>query len=327
MIDENNFKQVIFEYAMEKYEKRLDEFYDKFFDEFPYDYEGLGDELHFKNFIDWLMIEKKLPDTGKTIVEEFVDVHQELAEQMKQNLLGMKNVISSEFVILSKNNLELTLKDRKTGKLYPVRLHSNVSGIGRNTIIIGRIHPFGTFYRFAGAFMSYNSPMILDTDVLMNAFEEKSIERAESIVLAPHTKLTAILNKYPFQWIDSICEEIKINVKERKDAKVKLIAAKLQNNIVEIIANLPKKSKEALNLILNNGGFLQYGKLKGYDDEISFWWNENPPTSTIGILRLKGILVVGRMPIAGRMYKMALIPKDIRELVQKAVNIQEQVKA
>lgn len=319
MIDENNFKQVLFEYTMEKYEKSLDEFYDKFFDEFPYDYEGLDDELHFKNFIDWLMIEKKLPETGKTIVEEFVDAHQELTGQIKQNLLGMKNVISSEFIVLSKNNLELTLKDRKTDKIYPARLHSNVSGIGRNTLIIGRIHPFGAFYRFAGAFMSYNSPMILDTDVLMNAFEDRSVKQAESIVLAPYTKLTAILNKYPFQWVDGICDELGIDLKERKDAKVKLIANKLQSNIQEIIPNLPQKSKEALNLILNNGGFLQYGKLKGYDDEISFCWNENPPKSTIGILRLKGILAVGKMPIAGRMYKVAMIPKDVKELLQKEI--------
>lgn len=317
MIDENNFKQVLFEYTMEKYENKLDEFYDKFFDEFPYDYKGISDELHFKNFIDWLMIEKKLPETGKTIVEEFVCQHPELNEEMKQKLLNMKNVISSEFVVLSKNKLELTLKDRKTGNLYPARLYSNVSGIGRNTLIIGRIHPFGTFYRFAGAFISHNSPMILDTDVLMNAFEDRSIEQAESIVLAPYAKLTAILNKYPFQWVDGICDELGIDVKEKKDVKVKLIANMLQSNIKEIIAAIPQKSKEALNLILNNGGFLQYGKLKAYDDEISFWWNENPPKSTIGILRLKGILAVGKMPIAGRMYKVAVIPKDIIGPLQK----------
>ena len=240
---------------------------------------------------------------------------------MKQNLLGMKNVISSEFIVLSKNNLELALKDRKTGKIYPTRLYSNVSGIGRNTLITGRIHPFGTFYRFAGAFMSYNSPMILDADVLMNAFEDKSIERVESMILAPYAKLTAILNKYPFQWIDGICDELGIDIKEIKDAKVRLIADKLQGNIQEIIAKLPQKSKEALNLILNNGGFLQYGKLKAYDDDISFCWNECPPTSTIGILRLKGILAVGKMPIAGRMYKVALIPKDIRELIQNQMMV------
>lgn len=72
-------------------------------------------------------------------------------------------------------------------------------------------------------------------------------------------------------------------------------------------------------MILANEGFVQYGKLKEYDDDITFWWNNDLPTSTIGVLRLKGLLVVGKMPIAGRMYKVALIPKEIRELMQKAI--------
>lgn len=321
MIDENNFKQVLFEYTMEKYENKLDEFQDKFLDEFPYNYEGLSDELQFKNFIDWLMIEKKLPDTGKTIVEEFVGNHPDLDEKMKQNLLNMKNVISSEFIVLSKNKLELTLKDRKTENLYTTRLYSDVRGVGRNTLLIGRIHPFGTYYRFAGAFLIHNSPMILDTDVLMNAFEDRSIKQAENIVLAPYAKLTAILNKYPFQWIDGICDELGIDTKEKKNTKVKLIADKLQYSMQEVIANLPQKSKEALHLILKNGGFLQYGKLKGYDDEISFYWNEVPPTSSIGILRLKGILAVGKMPMTGRMCKVVLIPKDIMGPLQKVIGM------
>lgn len=266
------------------------------------------------------MIEKKLPDTGKTIVDEFVCENPGLNEEMKQKLLSMKNVIRSEFVVISKKGLDIALKDRKTNNKYPVKLYSNIPGVGRNTLLIGRIHPFGSYYRFAGAFMIYNSPMILDPDIMMNAFEERSIEQAENIVLAPYTKLTAILNKYPFQWVDGICEEIGINLKERKDIKVKLIAAKLQNNMGEIIANLPQKSKEALKVIFDNGGFVQYGKLKEYDGKIPFWWSEDPPKSTIGILRLRGIVAVGKMPIAGRMYKAALIPRDIRELIQKEIN-------
>ena len=318
MIDEDNFKQVLFEFAEESHGKQFEEFIDKFFDEFPYNYEGLSDELCFKNFIDWLMIEKSLPETGKTIVDEFVDTHPELDAEMKQNLLNMKNIIRSEFVVLSKKGLELTLKDTKTGKLFDTRLYFDVPGVGRNTLIIGRIHPFGNYYRTAGIFLIHNSPMILDTDVFMNAFEDRNIEKAESIVLAPHTKHTAILSKYPSQWVDGICEEIGVDVKEIKNVKVKLIAAKLQNNM-EIISNLPQKSKDALKLILANKGFVQYGKLKGYDDDMTFWWNEDPPNSTIGILRLKGILAVGKMPNAGRMYKVALIPKEMRELIQKAI--------
>ena len=57
-------------------------------------------------------------------------------------------------------------------------------------------------------------------------------------------------------------------------------------------------------------------KLKDYDDEITFWWNEDPPTSTIGVLRLNALLAVGRMPIGERMYKIALIPADIKDELQ-----------
>ena len=65
---------------------------------------------------------------------------------------------------------------------------------------------------------------------------------------------------------------------------------------------------------------MKYGKLKNYDDEITFWWNEDPPNSTIGILRLKALLAVGKMPLAGRMYRVALIPSDIRDDLQKMLS-------
>lgn len=317
MIDENNFKQVLFEYAMEKYEKRLDEFYDRFFDEFPYDYDGLSDELHFKNFIDWLMIEKKLPETGKTIVEEFVYKNPELNEEMKQKLLNMKNVISSEFIVLSNKKLDLNLKDRKTGKSYHVRLYSDVRGVGRNTLIKGRIHPFGTYYRFAGAFMSHNSPMILDPDIMMNAYEEKMIKDAEKLTLSNYSKLTAILNKYPSQWVDGICNELSLGTKGKKNIKAQIIAEKIKRDMPKIFASLPEKSKEVLKIILNDGGCINYGKLKDFEDGISFWWVNNPPTSPIGILRVKGLLAVGKMPQNGRMYSIALVPEDIREEIKK----------
>jgi hypothetical protein len=316
MIDENNFKQVLFEYAAEKYGEKFLEFYDKFFDEFPYDIEGLPDELHFKNFIDWLIIEKPLPHTGKTVVEEFVDEHSGLDEEMKQKLLQMKNVISSEFVVISKKQLNLKIKDRKSEKMYTVVLYSNNPDISSNTIIKGRIHAFGDHYKFAGIFTTYNSPMIMDSDILMSSFNERSIKDAENIILSANTKLTAILNKYPFQWVDGICEQLSIDAR-KKNIKAKMIAYKLQNELADILKNIPDKSKEALKLVLNNNGYVNYGQLKEYDDEITFWWNEDPPTSTVGILRLNALLVVGKMPMKGRMYKVALIPKDIREELEE----------
>ena len=55
MINEANFKQVLFDYAYEKYGKRFKEFHDTFYDEFPYKYEGLPEDIYIKNLA-WFKI-------------------------------------------------------------------------------------------------------------------------------------------------------------------------------------------------------------------------------------------------------------------------------
>ncbi len=51
----------------------------------------------------------------------------------------------------------------------------------------------------------------------------------------------------------------------------------------------------------------------GGEEEDSYWWKTEPPISTIGILRLHVLLFVGKAEIGGRMYRVAVVPKDIRE--------------
>jgi hypothetical protein len=312
MINETNFKQVLFDYAYEKYGERFREFHDTFYDEFPYKYEGLSEDLYIKNFIDWLMVEKVLPDTGKTIVEEFVSEHPDLDEEMKQNLLQMGDVVSSTFVVLSKKHQYLKIKDQNTHKIYNVELTSDTYA-DVNSLLTGRIHPFGDSYRFLGIFLIQNHPFIMDVDVVMEHFNSGNIKDAEEMVLSPKSRLTAIINKYPFQWVDGICEKLSLDIKKKKNEKAKMIDSKVKSDLSQIVNSLSKKSKEALKLVLNNDGYIKYNGLKKYDDEITFWWKDEPPTSTIGILRLNALLTVGKMPMGGRMYKVALIPADIRD--------------
>lgn len=313
MINVTNFKQVLFDYAYEKYGERFREFHDTFYDEFPYKYEGLSADLYIKNFVDWLMFEKVLPDTGKTIVEEFVSEHPDLDEEIKQNLLQTADVVSSRFVVLSKKQHNLKIKDQNTKKVYNVVLGPNDTSIGINSLVTGRIHPFGDLFRFLGIYFVQNSPFIWDTGVLMEQFNSGKIKDAEEIVLSTNSKLTAILNKYPSQWVDGICEELSLDSKGKKNEKVKMIDSKIKSDLSSIVNAIPKKSKQSLKLVLDNDGYVKYGNLKDYDDEITFWWKDEPPTSTIGILRLNALLTVGKMPMSGRMYKVALIPADIRD--------------
>src|SRR3989344_8575070 len=118
MIDANNFKEILTKYIATKYESKLAEFHDTFYDEFPYKIEELDEKSYVKNFMDWLIFEKKLPETGKTIVEEYIDENQELDESTKHKLIGTMKFICSEFVVLSKHGLSIKIKDIKTGAYY-----------------------------------------------------------------------------------------------------------------------------------------------------------------------------------------------------------------
>lgn len=308
----------LYNYCNKKYSREeMTAFIKSLEDEFPYHMEGMDMNTFLRNFMDWFVLEKVHPPTGKRITESYIEEHQELDEETKQKILNTKHVFLSEFVVIAKDGLNVKLKDRKNGSYYNVVQISNNPQIQANTLILGRIFPYGNIHRFAGAMALMHTPMILDTDIMMHAYEKKEIERAESILLSPSTKLTAVLNKYPFQWVDGMCEALSLGTGGRKNEKAKDIAGKIMMNFPKIINDLPEKSKEALTFTLKNGGFVKYSLLKDYDDKITWWWNNSPPKSTIGLLRLYGLLIVGKMPQGSKLYKVALIPKEIQTELQK----------
>lgn len=306
----------LYGYCHQKYSpENMTELLNQFEEDFPYYMEGLGQDSFIRNYMDWFVLEKVLPSTGKRITESYIEEHPELDEETKRKILNTRNIIVSKFVVIAKDGLNLKLKDKKDGSYYNVVQISNNPQIQANTMISGRIFPWGTIYRFAGVMLLAHTPMILDSDIMMHHYEKKEKERAESIILSPSTKLTAILNKYPFQWVDGICHALSLETSGRKNDKARDIAEKLITDLSEIINRLPEKSKEVITVILKNGGSVKYSMLKDYDDEISWWWNNHPPKSTIGLLRLYGLIVVGKMPQGSKLYKVAMIPKDLQEKI------------
>ena len=310
----------LYNYCSQKYSREeMEELLHKFEEDFPYHVEGIDQHSFIRNHMDWLVLEKVLPSTGKRITESYVEEHPELDEETKRKILSTKNIVVSKFVVIAKDGLNVKLKEMTNGSYYNVVQVSNNPQIQAYTMILGRIFPWGNIYRFAGVMALAHTPMILDPDIMMHAYEKKEIERVESIILSPSTKLTAVLNKYPFPWVDGMCEALSVGIGGRKSEKVKDIAQNLVADFSAIINRLPQKSKEALKVILKNGGSVKYSMLKDYDDEISWWWNNHPPKSTIGLLRLYGLIVVGKMPQGTKLFKTALIPKDVKEGLETVV--------
>ena len=308
----------LYDYCGKKYNKKeMTDYLNKLGEKIPYHLEGITQDNFIRNFMDWFVLERVMPETGKRLTESYVEEHPELDAETKKKILNTNKIIVSKFVVIAKDGLNLNLKDMENGSYYNVVQVSNNPQIQANTMILGRIFPWGQIYRFAGVMALGYTPMILDPDSMMHAYEKKEIERSENILLSPSTKLTAVLNKYPFQWVDDMCEALSLESEGRKNEKAKCITDKLMGNINAIINKLPEKSKEALALILKNGGFVKYSLLQKYDNEMTWWWNSHPPKSTIGLLRLHGLIVVGKMPQGAKTFKTVLIPKDIKEEIEK----------
>lgn len=311
MIDEENVNQAIYDYADEKYGEQLHELFLQYYDEFPEKDWELPNETWSNNFLAWLFFEKVLPKTGLTIAEEFAENTPELSPEMKENVLQMKNIIRSKFIVISKKGSFLKIKDQKRGDVYNIKLLTE-SPVSPNSVINGRIHPFSDHYRFAGVFQMSISPLILDPGVLFGAYENDQLKKIESIPLRRVSSLKSILNKYPAHWIDRMCMDYGLTERLKKD-KVRLIEAKIINDLPQIVLKLPKKSKEALAFCIEQGCIVKYGRLKKYDDDMDFFWKEGNPVSTIGLLRQKGLMVVGKMVFGDRRFKVAFIPVEIRE--------------
>lgn len=122
--------------------------------------------------------------------------------------------------------------------------------------------------------------------------------------------------------MDGICKALGIAVQGEKREKVKMIVETRQSREIQaILEKLPPRCKEALKLVLEKGGWVKYSQLASrFDDEITYGWDEDPPKSTIGIIRLHALLLVGRMGISGRMYKIAVVPSELQKVIEKFIS-------
>ncbi len=320
MIDMNNIHQAIFDYATEKYSHRAEELFNKYVDEFPEKDWDLPDESWGNNYLSWLFYEKPLPETGMTIAEEFAEESNEITPEMKKNIQTMRNMIRSEFVVLSVKKQIVKIKDTRDGSIYTVKRDKDSKRLSPNMLIVGRIYPFGKYYRTTGVFLMKTSPLILDPGVLMHAFEDDQIKRFEEIQLRKSSTFQSVMKKFPANWIDWMSEYYHVNQNLKKE-KIKDIERKLLSDLPSIVEQLSDEAKEIVQYCMENNGIVKYGKLKKYDDTFSFFWNEEPAESPIGELRQKALLFVGKMRFNERNYKVAFIPKELRNLLTELFNL------
>lgn len=131
--------------------------------------------------------------------------------------------------------------------------------------------------------------------------------------------ISAGLNKFRNSRINAVSKALGISTKHVKKDKIDQIVSRLTTELDEVIEKLPPESREALKLVMDDGGWVKYNKLSSeYGEENdSYFWETEPPASTVGVFRVHGLLFIGKAGIGGRMYKVAVVPKDIRKRLEE----------
>jgi hypothetical protein len=146
----------------------------------------------------------------------------------------------------------------------------------------------------------------------------KRAEECKSI--ARNASLAAELDKLPPHWIQAIAQQLGyLEPMEKADCVLHIThtlgdPAFLQRILVE----LSRSSLYILKCLLAKGGWSTFQVLSRQantdESEDSWWWVDDPPTSPLGQLRVRGLVFVGRTLLKTRRYRVAVVPRELREL-------------
>jgi len=137
------------------------------------------------------------------------------------------------------------------------------------------------------------------------------------------TSLIAALGRCPAEWIDAMVQTWNRPAGALKRDKIRDLSAFLMSRGESVLpGRLTRSERQALQRLIDAGGQILYGRLErefGDESEDDYWWTVQPPSSTIGRLRLKGVLYVGRVLRKTRWFATALIPYDLIPVVVKVL--------
>jgi hypothetical protein len=111
------------------------------------------DEEQFINFLDWFILQHRLPD-GRTVVEHFLTAHSDLSDEERAMLLGWRDVVEGIFEVQRRDGEALLTVNLVDG--LPYRVRSNMgpavfSRMPRRSFLVTRLVPIGDEWLLSGA--------------------------------------------------------------------------------------------------------------------------------------------------------------------------------
>ncbi|MGE5508871.1 MAG: tetratricopeptide repeat protein [Chitinophagales bacterium] len=159
-----------------------------------------------------------------------------------------------------------------------------------------------------------------DPDAAADSWRRKEEEKPVS----PEVTLQKALKGIPAPWLNAAAAAHGIGSVPRRGEREQLLAEALQNtpHLRQVLASQSPGVRSALRFLLEKGGWCKLSVLTrrfGPLDGDGYWWNEKPPASTVGQLRVLALVFVGRTQIEGKAHKVAVVPVELRPLLGRCL--------
>jgi hypothetical protein len=335
-INDNNYVNLLYEFAINKFNEAYKKYGKKFItdiidkiDDLSLIPENATEQQKNLILITGFIYFFRDPKTGKTLVDEFFEKFK-VDKKINDKINGLRNIMRIESILEEIRKID----DRYIGKFYDPNnngivyvdltakgLYDVLGEYIDYAIIHGFIYKWDDYFRFLG-------PAIIEElddisweemeDFILRDYSEAYLSKIEGRLINERITLKSFIKGYTFHMIDGMYFALGFKDKILKKDKIEKIVKEVTVNTGKILKKLPTEALEELKFIYDNGGIVRYSKIKSrYGDDRDIFWNDNPPQTPTGILKLFGLIVVGTMVKSGRRYRMAVIPADVRDSLKK----------
>ncbi len=160
---------------------------------------------------------------------------------------------------------------------------------------------------------------VADVEALVQASLQRWKAEQERRPLPRQARLRTLLKGIPVVWLHPVCATLDIDVRSfryRKDREAEIARVLLDGGrLPEIVRHrLSTEERQLLALVVERGGEVPSSTVVrrfGRDDVDGWFWDEEPPTSVLGRLRLHALAFVGKSAVTGR--RAVVVPRELRE--------------
>jgi hypothetical protein len=164
-------------------------------------------------------------------------------------------------------------------------------------------------------------------DLLLELTLEEWRREQEMRLLPSRLGLASLLKGLPVVWLDAVCAALEIDVDtapRRRERERQIAATLLESPSLRriVLDRLWPDERELLRDLIRQEGRASYTEVLtayGNDRADGWFWNESPPGSVLGRLRLHGLAFVGVLAGSGWADRTVALPRELVEPLRAAL--------